>query len=228
MHSLKSFVHITLSAALIMLCVSCGVSGGGGGGGASPTSSHSPAADDPTQNYFSFQTEAAANYAEYGNGYKGVAVYYKIYTSAANITNHYSTIAAETTGIGGKNKLESDSLGYKLLNGAEYIIPFSQTNQSVEIRLFDETAYTKGIKVDGTVLTSPPTRSVSGKTFQFSSTEYPRTGEGDFNGTETSTGPWYVAAYAVSVSQAISTTTKTTTVTEYSKPKYLGYIKIYY
>ena len=220
MHSLKSFVHITLSAALIMLCVSCGVSGGGGGGGASPTSSHSPAADDPTQNYFNFQTEAAANYAEYGNGYKGVAVYYKIYTSAANITNHYSTIAAETTGIGGKNKL--DSLGYKLLNGADYIIPFSQTNQSVEIRLFDETAYTKGIKVDGTVLTSPPTRSVSNKTFQFSSTEYPRTGDGDFNGSETSTGPWYVAAYAVSVSQNVSLSY------EYSKPKYLSYIKIYY
>ena len=218
MHSLKSFVHIALSAALIVLCVSCGVSGGGGGG-SSPTSSHSPAADDPTQNYFSFTTNAAANYAEYQNGYKGVAVYYKIYTSSSTLLSHYSTIAAETTGIGGKQKLES--LGYRLLNGADYIIPSAQTNQNVEIRLFDETAYTRCIKIGG-VDSGTPARYLQNKTFQFSSTEYPRTGDGDFNGSETSTGPWFVAAYAVSVLQTINLTY------DYSKPKYLGYTRIYY
>lgn len=217
MHSIKSFVNIVLSVALIMLCVSCGVSSSSSA--SSPTSSHSPAADDPTQNYFSFTTDAAANYAEYSNGYKGVGIYYKIYTSAANITNHYSTISAETTGIGGKNKL--DSLGYQKLNGADYIIPSAQTNQNVEIRLFDETSYTKCIKINGADSVTPA-RYLPGKSFQFSSTEYPRNGEADLNGSETSTGPWYVAAYAVSVLQTTSLTS------EYSKPKYLGYTKIYY
>ena len=227
MHSAKTFVYIFLLATLIVLCVSCGVSGGGGGG-SSPSSSHSPATDDPTQNYFSFNTEAAKNYADYGSGYKGITVYYKIYTSTSTLLSHYSIIAAETTGEGGKNKLESDQLRYQKLNsegknGADYVISSAQTNQSVEIRLFNETAYTRCIKIDGAD-SGTPARYLSGKSFQFSSTEYPRTGDGDFNGSETSTGPWYVAAYAVSVSQSELALSPDV----FSKPKYLGYIKIYY
>ena len=216
MHSTKSLIQSILSVALVVLCVSCGVSSSTSA--ASPSSSHSPACDDPTQNYFSFTTDAASNYAQ--NAFRGTAVYYKIYTSADTIISHYNTIAAETTGAGGKGKL--DSYGYRLLNGADYIIPASSASQTIEIRLFDETAYTKYIKINGTDSVAPA-RYLPGKTFQFSSTEYPRTGDGDFNGSETSTGPWYVAAYAVSVVRADSGTTN-----EYSKPKYLGYTKIYY
>ena len=79
MHNTKSLIHIIFALFILVLCVSCGVSGGGGGG-ASPSSNHSPAADDPTQNYFSFNTEAASNYNNYGTGYKGVRIYYKIFT----------------------------------------------------------------------------------------------------------------------------------------------------
>lgn len=218
MHNTKSLVYIISALFVLVLCVSCGVSSSSTA--SSPTSNHSPAADDPTQNYFSFQTDAAANYAAYGSsGYMGVAIYYKIYTNASNIITHYNTINAESTGAGGKSKLES--YGYQWLNGSQYVIPSSDKNQNVEIRLFDETAYTKGIKVDGNSI-AEPVRYISNKTFQFSSTEYPKTGDADLNGSETSTGPWYVAAYAVSVLYTTSMTF------DYSKPKYLGYIKIYY
>ena len=221
MHSTKSLIQSILSVALVVLCVSCGVSGGSSA--ASPSSSHSPSCDDTTQNYFSFTTDAASNYAE--NAFLGTAVYYKIYTSTSDIINHYNTIAAETTGAGGKSKL--DSSGYQLLNGAEHIIEKSPASQTVEIRLFDETAYTKGIKINGTDSGIVPLRFLSSlslgtRTFQFSSTVHPESNDGDFDGTVTSTGPWYVAAYAVSV------VTSNGSDREYSKPKYLGYTKIYY
>ena len=221
MHNTKSLVHIILALLVLVLCVSCGVSGGGGGG-ASPSSNHSPAADDPTQNYFSIDnTEAASNYSNYGSGYKGICIYYKIYTNASNIITHYNTINAESTGAGGVSKLEGFT--YRKLNGTDYIIPSSSTNQNVVIRLFNETSYTSGIEVDGNSIATPK-RYFSNKTFQFSSTEYPETGDGDFNGTQTTTGPWFVAAYAVSVSQS-----ETSLIPDvFSKPKYLGYIKIYY
>ncbi len=215
MYNTKSLKHIIFTFFVLVLCISCGVSGGSSA--SSPSSNHSPACDDPTQNYFSFTTEAASNYAQ--NAFLGTAVYYKIYTSTSNIINHYNTIAAETTGAGGKSKLES--YGYRLLNGADYIISASPASQTVDIRLFDETAYTKYIKINGTDSVAPA-RYLPGKSFQFSSTEYPRNGDGDLNGSETSTGPWYVAAYAVSVVTSEALTTG------YSKPKYLGYTKIYY
>lgn len=218
MHSIKSFVHIILSAALIVLCFSCGVSSSSSA--SSPTSSHSPAADDPTQNYFSFTTAAAENYAQYNNGYKGVAIYYRIYTNASDCTSFYNnSIASVVSGDTARQNLTN--AGYKALNGEDTVIASSSTNQNVEIRLFDETSYTKCIKVDGTNI-KQPTRNVNGKTFQFSSTEYPRTGDGDFSGSETASGPWYVAAYALSVVQGQSM------LNEHSKPKYLGYTKIYY
>ncbi len=218
MHNTKSLKHIIFALFVLVLCVSCGVSGGSSA--ASPTSNHSPATDDPTQNRFEFITAGAENTAQYSNGYKGVAIYYRIYTNASDITNFYNnSIASVTSGETARNNLMN--AGYRRLNGVDYIIPPSSTNQTVEIRLFDETSYTKGIKVDGTVI-AQPTRNVSNKTFQFSSTEYPRRGDDDFGGTETSTGPWYVGAYAVSVVQGQSM------LNEHSKPKYLGYIKIYY
>ncbi len=219
MHNTKCLIHSIFALFVLVLCVSCGVSGGSSA--SSPSSSHSPSCDDPTQNYFEFVTAGAENTAQYSNGYKGVAIFYRIYTNASDITNFYNnSIASETSGDTARNKLVN--AGYKNLNGAiDFIVPASSTNQTVDIRLFDETSYSKGIKVNGTVI-AQPTRNVSNKTFQFSSTEYPRTSDGDFGGTETSTGPWYVGAYAVSVVQGQSM------LNEHSKPKYLGYIKIYY
>ena len=143
MYNTKSLIHIIFVLFVLVLCVSCGVSSSSTA--SSPTSNHSPATDDPTQNYFSFQTDAAANFAAYGSsGYMGVAIYYKIYTNASNIITHYNTINAESTGAGGKSKLES--YGYQWLNGSQYVIPSSDKNQNVEIRLIDETAYSKELK----------------------------------------------------------------------------------
>jgi len=81
MYNTKSLKHIIFAFFVLVLCVSCGVSGGSSA--ASPSSSHFPSCDDPTQNYFSFTTEAASNYAQ--NAFLGTAVYYKIYTSTSNI-----------------------------------------------------------------------------------------------------------------------------------------------
>ncbi|NLK45960.1 MAG: hypothetical protein GX297_04815 [Treponema sp.] len=211
-------ISLFLSSLIFMFCVSCGVSSSSSA--SSPTSAHSPSADDPTQNYFKFVTDSL-NYSSYGDAYKGTEIYYKIYTSVSVLINEHDNIASSTSGATAKSKF--DSLNYKLLNGAQYIIPPSKFNQTVEIRLIDETSYVKGIKIDGSLF-ALPTRYTGGKSFQFSSTDFPKVSDLDFNGTETSVGPWYVAAYAVSVLVNLSDSPPTS----YSLPKYLGYVKVYY
>lgn len=196
-----------------VFCFSCGVSSSSSA--SAPSTAHSPSPDDPTQNYFGFTTDDASNSASNGSHYKGTAILYKIYTSSSSPTSDYSSVEGAADA-----KTRLDALGYKFLNGASFVIPASSSNQSVEIRLFDETSYTKGIKINGSV-TGIPTRHASGN-FQFSSTYYPSSSEGDFSGSATTTGPWYVAAYALPAIQEDSL------VYTYPSFKYLGVVKIYY
>ena len=112
-----------------------------------------------------------------------------------------------------------ENLGYKLMNNSSILIPKGDYNRSVEIRLFDETTFTAGIIVGG-IPGDLPRRNLYGN-FKFTNAYYPHSSENDFNGTETSVGPWYVAAFACTVLQPTLTY-------QLSPLKYLGYVKIYY
>jgi hypothetical protein len=117
------------------------------------------------------------------------------------------------------------SLGYKMLNGLERLIPAHDANRYVEIRQSDETSYTAAIVVSGNPndIPSIPTRFSYGN-FKFSNTYYPHQQlETDFEGTETSAGPWYVSAFACSIISENGVSSP-----QQGPLKYLGCVRITY
>ena len=208
-------LSIIFSIFLIFSFFSCGVSGGGGGGTSSSSSSNgsvnSPSYDDPANNLYRFTTLDSKYYNQpAGNIYKGTAIYYKIYSDRSTCISEASSIVS--AGSGGKNRV--DTLGFKPLSGNEIVIAPSSSNKNVTIRLFNETSYTaSGYK-----------RANGSSNFQFNSSYYPgMAGDTncDFSGTVTSTGPWYVSAFAFAVVNSNGAN-------NYFEPRNLGMIKIYY
>lgn len=217
MQSIRKTLSVIFIIMLCCLLASCGESVSYSA--APPTNVTSPSPDDPTQNLFRFTTSDSEN-AVYGDNYKGTAIYYKIYTSESNLLSEQKSIVNA-----GKNNYETGistmtSCGYQQMNGASFIIPKADYNRNVEIRLFDETTFSAGITAAGTKITDP-TRNINGN-FQFTNAYHPLSGDNDFRGgTQTSAGPWYVAAFACTVLQP--------TITYQLSPlTYLGYVKIYY
>ncbi len=199
--------------SLIFVLSACGVSGGGGGSSGSSGSSSgsvtSPNCDDPVNNLYRFTTLDSSYYNQpAGNIYRGTAIYYRIYSDRSTCISQASSVVA--AGSGGKNKL--DNYNYKKLGGNDISVPPSSSNQNVTIRLFKETIYSEsGYK-----------RANGSSNFQFNSTYYPGNDSiGDFEGTVTSDGPWYVAAFAFAVVDSSGSVS-------YNEPRYLGMVKIYY
>ena len=201
---------------IIMLCflsVSCGESVSYSA--APPSDVISPFPADPSQNLFRFNTAEDLNTT-------GTSVYYRIYTDESKLLQDQSAIINAGTDSNYQQRINKMiGLGYKLINGSERLIPATNANRFIEIRLSDETSFTAGIVVAGTSI-GIPNRFSYGH-FKFSNAYYPHSGESDFDGTQTSAGPWYVAAFACSIISENGVSTP-----QQGPLKYLGYVRISY
>lgn len=205
-----------LTVFVIVLCflsVSCGESVSYSA--APPSDVISPTPADPSQNLFRFTTAEDLNTT-------GTSVYYRIYTDESKLLQDQSAIMNQGTDSNYQPRINKmNSLGYRLINGAERLIPATNANRFIEIRLSDETSFTAGIVVAGTA-TGIPSRFSYGN-FKFSNSYYPHTNETDFDGTQTSAGPWYVAAFACSVISENGVSAP-----QLGPLRYLGYVRISY
>lgn len=208
------FVKSAFLFACFIFC-SCGI--GGGGGGIAISSVSSPSTDDPAYNLFRFTTSDSINYNANPSCYKGTSIFYRIYTDTSVLAADSSEIIAATNSSVASGKAMLDAKGFQFLNDANPVIGASSSDRNVSIRLFNETSFSASISPDGGV----PTRVAGLGNFQFSSSKYPVNSDIDFSGTETTTGPWYVAAFAAAVFQDGSNIS-------YSSLSYLDYVRIYF
>lgn len=208
----KSFLLVFITV-LCFLSVSCGESVSYSA--APPSDVISPSYADPSQNLFRFTTAEDLNTT-------GTSVYYRIYTDENKLLQDQSDIMNKGSDSNYQPRINRmTGLGYKLLNGQERLIPATNSNRFIEIRLSDETSFTATITVAGTS-TGIPARFSYGN-FKFSNTYYPHSGETDFEGTETSSGPWYVAGFACSIISENGVSSP-----QQGPLKYLGYVRISY
>ena len=209
----KSFLFVCIIVPCF-LSVSCGESVSYSA--APPSDVISPSPDDPSQNLFRFNTAEDLNTT-------GTAVYYKIYTDESKLLQDQSTIMNQGTDSNYEPRITKMlGLNYKPINGVpDFLIPAVNASRFVEIRLSDETSFTADIVVAGTSMGTPSRFSYGN--FKFSNTYHPQTNETDFDGTETSAGPWFVAAFAFSIisENGVSTPQRGPLV-------YIGYVRISY
>lgn len=196
-------IGILIIVMASVFCISCGT-GGGGGGGTAPSRVTSPAYEDPSQNLYSFLTADSANITENPSTYKGTAVLYKIYTNLSTLYSEVDAINAANTGSPESGYSKLQSYNFQFMCGGIIFSP-AASDRSISIRLFNETAYTAGITINGGGA-GFPTRSgsLTGSSFTFTSSYYPNLGgatDNDFTGVATADGPWYVAAYAAAAVQ---------------------------
>ena len=215
--NMQSLIKKTfLLVFVIVLCILLGSCGESVSYSAAPPSNViSPSYADPSQNLFRFTTAEDLNTT-------GTVVYYKIYTDESKLHQDLTAIMSKGTdsNYGPRITWMTEQLKYKKMNGEDILIQATNSNRNVEIRLSDETSFTAAIVVAGTQ-TGIPER-FNHQNFNFSNTYYPQS-ETDFEGTQTSAGPWYVAAFAFSIISENGVSSP-----QQGPLKYLGCVRISY
>lgn len=172
---------------------------------------------DDESKVFRFRTADPSDYADSGLDFMGTQVFYKIYESSTALETDRSSIVSSTLSpesMQGK----IDSLRYKTL----FIVDQYHGSVQVEVKLTGNNvnpSYILGSGVSSTV----PVRNISSSTkdFVFTQSNYPKTSDGDYSGSDTFTdGPWYVALFANSVGH------DTTFANYYSDMVYLGSVRL--
>ncbi len=200
---------------VIVLCILLGSCGESVSYSAAPPSNViSPSYADPTQNLFRFTTAEDLNTT-------GTTVYYRIYTDINRLYQDQSDIMNKGNDSNYQPRINRmTALGYQKMNGSDILIQATNSNRNVEIRLSDETSFTAAIVVAGTQTDIP--ERFNHQTFNFSNTYYPQS-ETDFEGTQTSAGPWYVAGFACSIISENGVSSP-----QQGPLKYLGCVRISY
>ena len=172
---------------------------------------------DDESKVFRFVTADPAEYDESGLDFMGTQVFYKIYDDFSNLEKDKSEITSSTLSpesMQGK----IDSLRYRQL----FSVDQYHGSVQVEVKLTGKDvnpSYILGSGVSSTV----PVRNISSSTkdFVFTQSNYPKTSDGDYSGSDTFTdGPWYVALYANSVGHDASFANY------YSDMIYLGSVRL--
>lgn len=214
--NMQSLIKKTfLLVFVIVLCILLGSCGESVSYSAAPPSNViSPSYADPTQNLFRFTTAEDLNTT-------GTTVYYRIYTDINRLYQDQSDIMNKGNDSNYQPRINRmTALGYQKMNGSDILIQATNSNRNVEIRLSDETSFTAAIVVAGTQTDIP--ERFNHQTFNFSNTYYPQS-ETDFEGTQTSAGPWYVAGFACSIISENGVSSP-----QQGPLKYLGCVRISY
>lgn len=187
-----------------------------------------------SERYFKFVTNETASVDE-GFTVTGTEVYYKIYASSSKMINDVNALISisndDERSSSAPDKLK-DTYKYKTLrieNNSNTLVPFTNHNQTVEIRLTDYqniSNYSSRVEIDS-VIKGIPVRNLGGKNYTFNfgrngeNDKIPLKDDEDFDETNSSgDGKYYVALFATSFGH------DNTFTNYYSNILYLGSITI--
>ncbi|MBQ2315281.1 MAG: hypothetical protein II187_10335 [Treponema sp.] len=227
MQGRKTCIGVACAAALFLGTFSgCGLDSSSK---ASPASSTGHSVDattsDPTQLYFSFRTSS--------DPITGTDVYYKIYSDSATLRAHRAVVENIGDSVESSFTKITNDYGYRklalkegasnpMIHGSNCYVYIRlcdyNTENSADYRNAVQAGASAMTRYDASVFLGSPRRYTGSNGFDFGiaadsgaycRSPIPSSGDADFEGTPTSTGPWYVALYAVSVTTDTATATTT-------------------